>query len=191
MSPARVTWQLWNHHGCESIPRVDNVHVQKSMGMRQRKDYTICVWKNSCIKFFGCVTIPRPWSSQLCTLLQSKCKCTQLLPATLSCVHPTCTCKCNLKVAQINLSSYVCIDTHCTLVGSLLILIVYNATTSHQWVITHRLLHCVLIVLPATPIYGYIKMIYAISVVSVLWTFSRMFWGRDDARSTVFQNGTG
>ena len=25
------------------IPRVDNVHVQKSLGMRLRKDYTICV----------------------------------------------------------------------------------------------------------------------------------------------------
>ena len=42
--------------------------------LRLRKDYTICVWKNSCIAFFGCVTIPQPWSSQSCTLLQSKCK---------------------------------------------------------------------------------------------------------------------
>ena len=41
-------------------------------------------------------------------------------------IYATCTYKCNLKVAQINLSSYVCIDTHCTLVGSLLILIQIN-----------------------------------------------------------------
>ena len=38
-------------------------------------------------------------------------------------IYATCTYKCNLKVAQINLSIYVC---HCTLVGSLLVLIQIN-----------------------------------------------------------------
>ena len=54
-------------------------------------------------------------------------------------------------------------------------------------VITHRLLHCVFTVLPSTLIYGFVQMIYAISVVGVLWAFSRMFWRRDDARSTVLE----
>ena len=39
---------------------------------------------------------------------------------------------------------------------------------TNESVVTHRLLHCVFIVLPATLIYGYIQMIYAISVVGVL-----------------------
>ena len=147
MSPAQITWQLWNHHWCKrvpGIPRVDNVHVQKSLGIRLRKDYTICVWKNLCIKFFGCVTIPRPWSSQLCTLFQSKSKYTQLLPATLNYVHTleisTLVHTLLVRISAISRFhkltwvSMVCIDAHCTLVGSLLILIVYNATTSHQWV---------------------------------------------------------
>ena len=46
-------------------------------------------------------------------------------------IYATCTYKCNLKVAQINLSIYVC---HCTLVGSLLVLIQINRgfVRSHQ-----------------------------------------------------------
>ena len=60
----------------------------------------------------------------------------QLLPPTLSCVHPLeistlvytllVHVSAIVKVAQINLSSYVCIDTQYTLVGSLLILIQIN-----------------------------------------------------------------
>ena len=48
------------------------------------------------------------------------------LNATVACNRYICHCTYNLKVAQINLSSYVCIDAHCTLVGSLLVLIQIN-----------------------------------------------------------------
>ena len=142
MSPAQVTWQLWNRHWCERIPGipwVDNVHVQKSLGIRLRKDYTICVWKNSCIKFLDVLLYPGhdQVSYAHCFSLNATVACNPQLCTSFRDLHlgiyATCTCKCNLKVAQINFNSYVCIGTHCTLVGSLLILIVYNATTSHQW----------------------------------------------------------
>ena len=136
---------------------------------------------------FRHIAIPWPWSSQLC---QSICKYTQPLPATLSCVHLSPWCisymyKWNLKVAQIN-TTWVAVYWCSLHIGRLVVNIrvqCHKPTPSHQCnecVIRHRLLHCVFIVLTVIHIWIYT------CVVGVLWSFSRIFWRRDDARSTVF-----
>ena len=90
-----------------------------------------------------------------------------------------------VKVAQTD-TTWVCIDICCTSVGWLL---AYNITnpqhpTSAQEYNNSQILDCVFIVFN----YCHSHIWMYTSVVGVLWSISRIFWGRDDARSTVFHH---
>ena len=105
----------------QAFPELTMFMCRRTWNEAMKGLHNLCM-KKIMHKIFRMCYYTGPLSSQLCTLFQSKCKYAQPLPAT-SVVHilrrfppwyiyiynATCLCKCNFKMAKINLSSYVLI----------------------------------------------------------------------------------